>query len=83
MIAENVKPLAYLPWEVDCKRIRWHEKQVEVEGKQLRKFKFTLVLKLGPAMMEFGAIYRGKTAGMVEMPYDNGENADVQLNALD
>jgi hypothetical protein len=34
-------------------------------------------------MMEFGAIYRGKTAGMVEMPYDNGENADVQLNALD
>jgi hypothetical protein len=30
-------------------------------------------------MMELGSIYRGKTAGMVEMPYDNGENADIQF----
>ncbi|KAF8253057.1 hypothetical protein K440DRAFT_274852 [Wilcoxina mikolae CBS 423.85] len=84
---EDIKPLGYLPWEVDVKRIRWHEKRIEpppsagrpAVGKRFRKFKYTLVLKLGPAMMELGSIYRGKTAGMVEMPYENGENTNIQF----
>jgi hypothetical protein len=84
----EVQPLGYLPWEVDIKRIRWHEKRIKGDspsetsstkestlpalpgmGKRYREFKYTVELKLGPAIMELGSVYRGKRAGMVEMPY--------------
>jgi len=71
----DVKPLGYLPWQVDCKKIRWHEKRFKAAfgGKAYCKFKYTLQLKLGSASMELLALYRGKTAGIVEMPYEGTE----------
>ena len=74
----DVKPLGYLPWEVDLKRVRWHEKHPET-GRRTRQFNYTLELKLGPAIMELGSIYRGKRAGMVELPYEREGGEHVEF----
>jgi len=41
-------------------------------GKVYFRYKYTLQLKLGPASMELLALYRGRTAGTIEMPYGKG-----------
>ncbi|KAF8244520.1 actin-like ATPase domain-containing protein [Wilcoxina mikolae CBS 423.85] len=60
----GVRFLGNLPWNVDCKKIRWHERR---NGKSF-KFKYTLVLVPGPdTSMEVFAKYRGKKMGNVKV----------------
>ncbi|KAF8538653.1 hypothetical protein BDD12DRAFT_910659 [Trichophaea hybrida] len=77
----DVKLLGYLPWQVDCKSILWHEKRdskAVLGGKADYKFKYMLQSKLGPASMKLSALYRGKIAGTVEIPYEGTDEIPKQ-----
>ncbi|KAF8531050.1 hypothetical protein BDD12DRAFT_903507 [Trichophaea hybrida] len=65
----KVKNLGFLPWKVDCKKIRWHERRTGAPftGRAYFRFRYTLELVLGSTLLEVFAIYRGKRMGMAEM----------------
>ena len=76
-----MKPLGFLPWEVDCKKIRFEAKTFKAIFGGKATFKYILELQLGSASMKLLARYRGKEAGITEMPYEPDAEERPQTEA--